>query len=460
MRIVTNLSLLISIFFTASSFAASSNTHEYHLDNGLTLVVKEDHRSPVMISEVWYKVGSGYETLGSTGLSHMLEHLMFKGTPAHPGSQLLELVTQNGGQLNAFTTRDFTTYYEMLSADKLPLSFQLEADRMENLTLDPATFDSEHQVVKEERQLRVVNDPQSLTYERFSAAALPANPYQNPTIGWPSDLKNMTVQDAKNWYQHWYGPNNAIVVVVGDVDPDKVYNLAKTTFGPLKPIKMMEVKPHDAIKPLGARKVSVKAPAKLPYLIFGFNTPSVVTTDTSWEPYALEVLSGILAGSDSSRLQRVVVRDKQIASEVDVDYDMYTRMSGLLTIGATPSQGHTLGDVKLAIISEIKDLQKNPVSNDELNRIKTQVIANNIYAQDSIEYEAYLIGSMESVGLSWKEIANYEKQIRQVTPTQVQAVAQKYLTHDRSTTAELEPLPTNNNAAGNDNSLGGAKNVQ
>ncbi|NNM58406.1 MAG: insulinase family protein [Legionellales bacterium] len=460
MRIVTNLSLLISIFFTVSCFATNSSTQEYHFDNGLTLIVKEDHRSPVVISEVWYKIGSGYETLGSTGLSHMLEHLMFKGTPAHPGSALLELVTQNGGQLNAFTTRDFTTYYEMLSADKLSLSFQLEADRMANLTLDPATFNSEHQVVKEERQLRIVNDPQALTYERFAAAALPANPYQNPTIGWPSDLNHMTAQDAKNWYHHWYGPNNAVVVVVGDVNPEVVYNLAKTTFGQLKSIKIPEVKPHDAIKPLGARKVIVKAPAKLPYLIVGFNTPSVVTAKNSWEPYALEVLSGILASSDSSRLQRDLVRDKQIASEVDVDYDMYTRLPGLLTIGAIPAQGHTLADLKTALVVEIKALQKTPVSDEELERIKTQVIANNIYAQDSIEYEAYLIGSMESVGLSWQEINHYEKEIRDVTPTQVQAVAQKYLTHDRSTTAELQPLPTNSKIAENSGSLQGAKNVQ
>ncbi|MBY0378394.1 MAG: insulinase family protein [Gammaproteobacteria bacterium] len=459
MRIVTNLSLFISIFFSVTAFAADQATQEYHLDNGLTLVVKEDHRAPVVISEVWYKVGSGYEILGYTGLSHMLEHLMFKGTPAHPGSTFLEQITQNGGQLNAFTTRDFTTYYEMLSADKLTLSFQLEADRMANLSLSPTTFDSEHQVVIEERQLRTVNDPQALTYERFIAAALVANPYQNPTVGWPSDLKHMTNKDAQNWYHHWYGPNNAIVVVVGDVKPDDVYQLAKTTFGPLKPIKMMQIKPHDSIKPLGARKIIVKAPAKLPYLIMGFNTPSVVTAQQKWEPYALEVLSGILAGSDSSRLQQDLVRDKQIASEVDVDYDTYTRLSGLLTIGATPSQGHTIGDLRTAIFAEIKQLQTTPISDQELNRIKTQVIANNIYSQDSIDYEAYLIGSLESVGLSWQEVDNYETQIRAVTPQQVQAVAKKYLNHDNSTTAELVPLPTNNTPIPQ-GSIQGARNVQ
>lgn len=460
MRIVTKLSLLLSIFFTTGAIAADNSTQEYHLDNGLTLVVKEDHRAPVVISEVWYKVGSGYESLGSTGISHMLEHLMFKGTPTHPGSQFLELITQNGGELNAFTTRDFTTYYEMLSADKLPLSFQLESDRMANLTLDPATFNSEHQVVKEERQLRVVNDPQALTYERFNSIALPANPYQNPTSGWPSDLNSMTDKDAKNWYHHWYGPNNAIVVVVGDVNPDDVYQLAEKYFGPLKPIKMTPPKPHDSIKPLGPRKITVKAPAKLPYLMIGFNTPSEVTATEKWEPYALEVLSGILAGSDSSRLQQDLVRDKQIASEVDIDYDMYTRLPGLFVIGATPAQGHSIEDVKQAIFAEIQNLQTTPISTKELNRIKTQVIANNIYAQDSIEYEAYLIGSMESVGLSWKEINNYEQQIRNVTPAQVQAVAQKYLTRDRSTVGELEPLPTNSNTMSGNGSLQGANNVQ
>jgi zinc protease len=459
MRIVTKFSVAISLFVSTAVFA-DNITHEYHLDNGLTLIVKEDHRAPVVISEVWYKIGSSYEVLGKTGLSHMLEHMMFKGTPAHPGSSFLQIIAQNGGQQNAFTSIDYTGYYEMLAADKLPLSFELEADRMHNVTFNPTTFDSEHQVVKEERQLRVANNPQAVLFERFLAAAQPASPYQNPTVGWPSDLNHMTMQDAKQWYESWYGPNNATVVVVGDVNPEQVYQLAQKYFGPLKPVTLPTIKPHDALKSLGPRKVVVKAPAKLPYLVIGFNTPSAVSDKAQpWEPYALEVLAGLLAGSDSSRLQQQLVRDKQITTDVDVSYDLYNRLPGLFTIAATPAQGQSVKDVQNAIFDEIKQLQKQPVSEKELNRVKVQVIANNIYAQDSIEFEAYLIGSLESVGLPWSEIQNYEAQIRQITPAQVQAVAKKYLRTDRSTIGVLQPLPTDKDTAAN-HGLQGANNVQ
>lgn len=443
MHIVTKISLFITTFFSIATFADNPVLHQYQLDNGLTLIVKEDHRAPVVISEVWYKVGSGYESLGTTGISHMLEHLMFKGTPKYPDNEFLTLVSQNGGELNAFTTRDFTTYYEMLSADKLPLSFELEADRMANLSLDGKTFDSEHQVVKEERQLRTANDPQALTYERFNAIALPASPYQNPTVGWPSDLDNMTNIDAKHWYHHWYGPNNAILVVVGDVNPEQVYALAKQYFGSIKPITLLPVKPLHTLKALGVKKVIVKAPAKLPYLIMGFNTPSVASasdTKDAWKPYALEVLSGILAGGDSARLEKDLVRDKQIASDIDINYDMYTRLPGLFIIGGTPAQGHTLSQLKQAIMDEITQIQHTPVDEEELSRIKTQVIANNIYAQDSISFQAYLIGSMVSVGLPVTEVSHYESAIREVTPEQVQAVAKEYLKPDHLTLGELVPL--------------------
>jgi zinc protease len=385
---------------------------------------------------------------------------MFKGTPKHAGSEFFQIIAQNGGQQNAFTTRDYTAYYQMLAADKLALSFELEADRMQNLSLKADNFNSEHQVVKEERQLRTTNDPQALAFERFNAVALPANPYQNPTVGWPSDLNHLTAQDARYWYKHWYGPNNATVVVVGDVQPDEVYQLAQKTFGQVKPIELLSVKPQAMLDPLGPRKITVKLPAKLPYFILGFNTPSVVTADEKWEAYALEILAGLLGGSNSSRLQQKLVRDKQIANEVGVSYDSYTRLPGLLLIGATPAQKHTVNDVRDSIFAEIKQLKKYPVSDKELERIKTQIIANNIFSQDSIEYEAYMIGSMESIGLSWKEIDNYEKQIRKITPAQVQAVANKYLSRQNSTIGVLEPLPTTKDIPSTMPVMRGAPNVQ
>ncbi len=278
--------LIVIVFLFFPLIVIANNVHQYQLPNGLTLIVKEDHRAPVVFSSVWYKVGGSYEQNGTTGISHVLEHMMFRGTKKYPAGMLERLVSEYGGQQNAMTTNDQTVYFQKFSADKLPLSFRLESDRMHNLTLSDQDFNKEIQVVMEERRMRFDDNPNALTYERFMATAFVNNPYHHQTIGWMTDLKHMTAQDVRDWYHTWYVPNNAIVIVVGDVNPEKVLALAKHYFGPLKSKPVPTLKPRTEIPASGTKHVDVYAPANLPLLMMGYQTPSLVTAKDSWKPYA------------------------------------------------------------------------------------------------------------------------------------------------------------------------------
>lgn len=424
-----------------SALAADGDVHEYQLKNGLKVIVKEDHRAPVAIAEVWYKVGSSYEIQGVTGISHALEHMMFRGSKNYSSEKMTQIIAENGIQQNAFTYFDYTGYYEMAGKNKLPIIFQLEADRMRDLSLRGQDFSKEIQIVMEERRMRTDDNPQQLTFERFLAAANTATPYHHPVIGWMSDLQNMTIDDLRQWYNKWYAPNNAILVVVGDVNPADIYQLAEKYFANFQPSDLPKLKPQPEIKSLGLRTVEVKVPAKLPYLAMGYNVPAARTATLKWEPYALSVLKGVLAGGDSSRLQQDLVRGKQLASEINVDYQPYFRLDNLLYIEAIPTPGHTTQQLKDAILDEITQLQNKPVTLAELERTKAQIIANHVYIMDSIANQANQIGMLESVGLSWHEADNFITQIKAITPEQVQAVTKKYLTPDNLTIAILKPLP-------------------
>ncbi len=434
--------LLCSFFFiiTSNAFAASPTT-ETTLPNGLKVIIKEDHRVPVVVTEVWYKVGSSYEPTGITGISHALEHMMFKGTPAYGPGKFSKIVAENGGDENAFTASDYTAYYQMMESKKLPISLMLEADRMRNLSLLPKEFVKEIEVVKEERRLRTDDSPQSLTAERFEAAANVASPYHHPVIGWMWDLNNMNATDIRKWYDTWYAPNNAVLVIVGDVKPQETLELVKKYFGPLKSGPLPPVKQPGELQDYGGRRIVVKTPAKLPLVIIGYNTPSLKTAATKSEAYALDVLQSILDGGDSARLQKNLVRGSEIASEIDASYDLYSRLDNVFTISAIPSQGQTSSQLENAILKQIKDLQEKPVTPEELARVKAQSIANQTFEKDSYMNQANEIGALEAVNLSWREIDNYIKNINLVTAEQVQAVAKKYLVPQRMTIATLVPLP-------------------
>lgn len=420
--------------------------HEFKLDNGLKVLVKQDKRAPIVVKQLWYKVGSSYEPNGLTGMSHLLEHMMFKGTQKHPTGEFNRIIAENGAEDNAFTSQDYTAYYQVIAADRLEVAFELEADRMRNLTLPPEEFKKEREVVKEERRLRTEDKPTALTHEQFEAVAFLNSPYKNPVIGWMGDLDSMTVDDLRAWYQRWYAPNNATLVVVGDVDPAKVEELAKKYYGPIQPTPdIVPPKPQPEVEQRGLRTIKVKAPAELPYLIMGYKVPAVVNAPAKWEPYALEVLASILDGGDSARFAKELVRGKEVAASANAWYNGFGRLPDLFNLSGTPAKGKTVEELKAALLEQVEKVRREPVSAEELERVKAQVVAGEIYERDSQRHQATVLGSLETVGLGYKLADEYVDNILAVTPQQVQEVAQKYLVEDRLTIAELDPQPIDPN---------------
>ena len=433
------ISLLLVCAGVADTLAAG--VLETRLDNGMKVIVKEDHRAPIAVTQVWYKVGSSYEHGGVTGVSHVLEHMMFKGTKAHPPGEFSRIIAANGGSENAFTGRDYTAYFQTLAKDRLPIAFELEADRMRNLLLLEEEFLKEVEVVKEERRMRTEDKPNSLTYEHFNAGAYKASPYRIPVIGWMSDLDAMQVDDLRDWYRKWYAPNNATLVVVGDVDPKAVVELAEKYFGPLKPEKISQPKPRTEPKQRGTKRFVVKAPARQPYLIMGYKTPVIGKSEADWEPYALEMLASVLDGGSSARLSRSLIRGSQVAASADADYSAFSRLPGMLMLDATPTPGKSIAQIETELLAEVERFKQELVSEEEMERVRNQVIAAKVFEKDSVFYQAMLIGKLETIGLDWRLADEYVDHLKKVTPEQIQQVAKKYLTEDNLSVAFLDPLP-------------------
>jgi zinc protease len=427
--------------------AFAGNTDVYTLKNGLTVLLRQDHRSPIVFASIWYKVGGAYEHDGITGVSHMLEHMMFRGTKKIGPGELNQIVLENGGQQNAMTGQDFTAYYQAWSKDKLPLSLKLEADRMRGLVLRQDFYNKEHQVVMEERRMRVDDNPQGQLYERFNAAAYVNSPYHHPVVGWMTDIKHLTLHDLKNWYQHWYTPNNAILVIVGDIDPVQVKRWVKQYFAKIPSASLPMVKPRGEIKALGLRTVTVRAKTKLPWLMMGYTVPSLPVLKqqhqaTAWKAYALEVAAGILDAGESGRLSQDLIRGQQIAVSASAHYDPYSLYSRTFSLSAIPAPKHDLAALKQALLVEIKRLKTSRVSEDELHRVKAQVIAQNVYKNDSIQNQALALGTLMVVGLPWQESDTFVQHIQAVTPAQIEAVAQEYFHQDQLTIGLLKPNQT------------------
>ena len=428
--------------------AAGGRVEEYVLDNGLRVLVKPDRRAPVVVSQVWYRVGSSYEHDGITGISHMLEHMMFKGTETYGPGEFSRLIAAEGGRENAFTGQDYTGYFQNLASDRLEVSFRLEADRMAGLRLREEDFLKERAVVSEERRLRTEDEPESLTYEVFQATAYQTSPYRHPVIGWMADIEAYTLQDLKDWYRRWYAPNNATLVVVGDVEPEAVLALARKHFGPLPPAEVRPPKPRPEVEQTGLRRVVVSAPAELPYLVLGYKAPTVKDAPEDWEPYALAVLAAVLGGDESARLQRRLVRGEEIAADAGASYDPFDRMTTLFTVAATPAGGRTVGEVEAKLREEVGRLREAPIDPAELDKVKTQVVASDVYQLDSVMAQAMRLGRLETVGAGWRVGEEYVERIRAVTPEQIHAVARKYLVDASLTVAHLEPRPAERSAAG------------
>lgn len=417
-----------------------SDVRQYMLDNGMKILVKEDHRAPVVVSQVWYKVGSSYEYNGITGVSHVLEHMMFKGTKTLGPNEFSKIIAANGGRENAFTGKDYTAYFQRLHKDRLEVSMRLEADRMHNLSLREEDFVKEVNVVKEERRLRTEDKPTSLTYEQFTATAFQTSPYHHPVIGWMEDLESMQLEDLQAWYERWYSPSNATLVIVGDVKADQVYRMAKKYFGPIPGSKIKPLKPQRETKQRGERRLKVRAQAEVPYLLMGYKVPVLLTAKDPNEVYALEVMAGILDGGNSARFARELVRGTQIAVSAGAGYDMYDRIDNLFLFDGRPATGHSIKELEKALREQIALLQTTLATQNELDRIKAQVVAAKVYELDSVFYQGMQIGTLETVGLDHTQLDEYVARVRAVTPAQVQAVAKKYLVDEGLTVGILEPM--------------------
>lgn len=433
-------------FFTLTSSVVMAKTEtgifQYQLKNGLKIVVKPDHRAPVVVQQLWYRVGSNYEENGLTGISHMLEHMMFKGTKTLKPGEFSRRVAKLGGQENAFTSSDYTVYYQVVGKKYLPEVMKLESDRMRNLVIKNKEFQKEREVVTEERRWRIEDKPASKLYEQFNATAFINSPPHHPTIGWMTDIRHYTADDVRRWYRKWYAPDNATLVVVGDVNPKTVLKLAKKYYGHYQPEKIMPPKPQLEVPQAGERRVTLKGATKVPSVLMGFHVPTLATAKTDAEKqevYALSVLSNVLDGDDSSRLSKDIVRGSKQLASAGAGYDELSRLQTLFLLEGTPSKNVSPEQAEGALWQEIRKLQKTPISQQELDRVLAQTEAQYVYRQDSIQGQAMVLGALISVGLPVDTDQHWIEHLRTVTPAQVQAVAKKYFSKDKMTVGVLLP---------------------
>ena len=428
--------MLLALLMVGSAQAAVTDVT---LDNGLRVIVQEDHRAPVMVSQVWYRAGSMDEFNGTTGVAHVLEHMMFRGTKTVPPGEFSKRIAAAGGRENAFTSRDHTAYFQQMQKDRLDLSMRLESDRMANLVISDDLFAKEMQVVMEERRLRTDDQPQSVVYERLMAVAYQENPYRRPVIGWMDDLQHMTAQDARDWYARWYVPNNATLVVAGDVKSDDVIAMAKRYFGVIPARALPVRKPQDEPAQIGEKRVVVKVPAKVPYLLMTWHAPVLRDWEKDTAPYALQILAGVLSGNDSARLQKSLVKTQQIAVSTSAGYDAVSRGPGMFMIDATPAPGKTTDELEKAIRGQIEQIQRDGVSEAELARVKAQVIAADVFQRDSLFFQAMQLGEYVTAGLPPEALAHRVEKLRAVSAGEVQAAAKQWLQDDQLSVGILDP---------------------
>jgi zinc protease len=421
---------------TRAAQAYAERVHEKILPNGLKVLLLEEHKAPVAVFQVWYRVGSRNEELGKTGLAHMLEHLMFKGTNKVGPEEYSKIIQRNGGNDNAFTADDGTTYFATMASDRLKVIVDLEADRMRNLTFDDAQFDPEHHVVMEERRLRTDNNPVAALFELVSSTAYSAHPYQWPTIGWMNDLKQLTRADALAFYHTYYEPENAFIVCVGDFSTAQLEAQIDAAFGPVPagalPPGVRAVEPEQQ----GERRVVLKREAELPFVTLAYHVPNLSSPDGA----ALEVLAALLGGGKSSRLHQHLVYDKRLARDAGTSYELTSVDPGLFLAYAQPLPGKSAAELEKQLLAELAAVQSKPISARELLKATNQLEASFVLGQDSLFYQALMLGQYELAG-GWRQADRYVPTIRAVTADDLQRVAGAYLTAANRTVATLEPLP-------------------
>ncbi len=416
-----------------------SKATEFTLKNGLKVVVIPDHRAPVVTHMVWYHVGGTDDPPGLSGIAHLFEHLMFKGTKAVPNGELSKIVARNGGQDNAQTSHDFTVYFQRIAKDRLPIVMGLEADRMTNLDLSEANVVTERDVVLEERHLRVDSEPQSLAQEQMSAALHLTHPYGRPVIGWEKEVGSIGRAQALDFYQHHYAPNNAIVMVTGDVTPEDVRKLAEEKYGAV-PSRELAPRSKEAAPPrLAETRINFALPGtKLPQLLRMYRVPGYVNGPKGTAE-AMEVMAAILGNGATSRLYKTLVVDKKLAVEAGASYDGNNRGPGTFYVYAVPRDGVGFDTLETAMDQVIATMFRANPEEGEFARAKTQLIANATYQHDNQYLLAQDYGTALSIGLTIEDVEQWPDRIRAVQANDVRKVAQTYLIKEEAVTGRMSP---------------------
>jgi zinc protease len=420
-----------------------STLYEETLPNGLKVFAVKDPAATLAVFQIWYNAGSINEQIGKTGLSHLLEHMMFKGTPDYGPKEFSKIIKRAGGVDNAGTSKDFVYYFQKLAPDRLHLSITLEADRMRNLIMDPDETMSERDVVMEERRMRYEDDPQRLVYEEVLATAFKNHPYRWPVIGWMSDLRTISRDDLWEYYRSKYVPNNAFIVVGGNIEVNTVMEKIRKEFGPIPrgpEIRKLEIREPQQ---RGERRIYVKKEAELPYILSVYKTPNILDDDS----YALDVLSMVLSGGKSARIYKSLIDEQRIALSAGAAYSSTYRYPFVFYVYGTALPGEKIEDVEKALYHEIDRIKKEMPAEREVQKAKNQIEADFIMSQDSIYYQAMLIAEFEMIG-DWQLKDRYLDGIRAVTSEDVQRVAKKYLIEDKRTVGILIPLKNRNSKAG------------
>jgi zinc protease len=429
----------------SSAAQAAAQPQRFTLSNGMTLIVKPDRRAPTAAHMVWLRVGSMDEVDGLSGVAHVLEHMLFKGTEQLAAGDFSRRVAALGGRENAFTARDFTGYHQQIPSDRLEEVMQLEADRFANNRWPDEEFKRELQVVKEERRTRVEDQPRSRLWETLNAITFLASPYRRPIIGWMADLEALTAQDVREFYRRWYVPANAAVVVAGDVDPAEVLRLAERHYGRIPAGAVPQRKPQDEPPQAGIRRVEVRAPADQAFLVMQYKVPRL----TSFEPrpdnddaLALSVLAAVLDGYPGARLDRALTQGpERVADSVGASNGLWGRGPQLFTLTGVPAPGRTPAQVEAALRREVERVARDGVTEAELQRVKTRWIAAEVYKLDSVFSQARELGAFWAYDLPLDAGNELIRRLRQVTAAQVQSVAARYFADSGLSVGVLTPLP-------------------
>jgi len=407
---------------------------EFVLDNGLKVLLLEDHKSPAVTFQVWYRVGSRNEKDGKSGLSHFLEHMMFKGTPTVKPEEYSRIIAKNGGRSNAFTSSDVTVYFATMSRDKIAIEVELEADRMAHALLGETYFEPEKKVIQEERRLRTEDNPAAALGEVAGAVAYMVHPYRRPVIGWMNDIQNLTRQDLVDYYKLYYAPNNAFLVMTGDFSTEEMLLKIKAAFEKIprgaEPPKVLAEEPAQR----GERRVTLKKEAELPLVLMHYHTPNLKSPDN----YALDLLSVVLAGGRSSRLHHELVYQKRLVRSIDADYHSVSIDPSVFSITAQLLPGKEPGEIEREIDTLVQKVKSELITDRELQKAKNQIESAFIFAQDSIFGQAMKIGYYEAVG-GWRLMDTYLDGIRKVTRQDIQRVAKEHLDRDHRTVGVLLP---------------------